>query len=126
MTLWTDLTGTDYEIRYEQVGRWRTRVLERGSGPALIFLHGTGGHLEAFARNLRALGERCRVVVYDLPGHGWTTLTDHDLEIAEYEDHLLGLMDVLQIPAAHLSGESLGGWVAAKFAAAHPDRVAII
>lgn len=123
MTLWTDLAGLDYEIRYEQVGRWRTRVLERGSGPALIFLHGTGGHLEAFARNLRALGERFRVIAYDLPGHGWTTLTDHDLEIPEYVDHLLGLMDVLQVPAAHLSGESLGGWVAAKLAAAHPDRV---
>ena len=123
MTLWTDLAGVDYQIMYEQVGPWRTRVLERGSGPALIFLHGTGGHLEAFARNIRALGERFRVIIFDLPGHGWTTLTDHDLEIAEYADHLLGLMDVLQIPAAHISGESLGGWVAAKFAAAHPDRV---
>lgn len=32
-------------------------------------------------------------------------------------------MDVLRIPIAHLSGESLGGWVAVKFAAAHPERV---
>ncbi|MWA07365.1 alpha/beta fold hydrolase [Actinomadura sp. LD22] len=123
MTLWTDLAGVDYEIRYEQVGPWRTRVLERGHGPALVFLHGTGGHLEAFARNLRALGDRFRVVAYDLPGHGWSTLTGRDLEIADYQEHLLGLLDALRIPAAHLSGESLGGWVAAKFAAAHPERV---
>lgn len=123
MTLWTDLAGLDYELRYEQVGPWRTRVLERGSGPALIFLHGTGGHLEAFARNLRALGDRFRIVVYDLPGHGWSTLADDDLEISDYVGHLLGLMDALQISAAHLSGESLGGWVAAKFAAVYPERV---
>jgi 2-hydroxy-6-oxonona-2,4-dienedioate hydrolase len=123
MTLWTDLAGLDYQLRYEQVGPWRTRVLERGHGPALIFLHGTGGHAEAFTRNLRALGDRFRVVVYDLPGHGWSTLADRDLEIADYCEHLGALMDVLRIRAAHLSGESLGGWVAAKFAAAHPDRV---
>lgn len=123
MTLWTDLAGLDYELRYEQVGPWRTRVLERGSGPALVFLHGTGGHLEAFARNLRALGDRFRIVVYDLPGHGWSTLADDDLEISDYVGHLLGLTDALQISAAHLSGESLGGWVAAKFAAAYPERV---
>jgi 2-hydroxy-6-oxonona-2,4-dienedioate hydrolase len=123
MTLWTDLTGLDYQLRYEQVGPWRTRVLERGTGPALILLHGTGGHVETFARNLRALGERFRVVVYDLPGHGWSTLTDRDLEIADYCEHLLAMMAVLQIPAAHLIGESLGGWVAAKLAAACPDRV---
>jgi len=123
VTLWTDLAGLDYELRYEQVGPWRTRVLERGSGSALIFLHGTGGHIEAFARNLRAIGDRFRVIVYDLPGHGWSTLADQDLEIADYCMHLRGLMDLLEIPAAHLSGESLGGWVAVKFAAAHPDRV---
>jgi 2-hydroxy-6-oxonona-2,4-dienedioate hydrolase len=123
VTLWTDLAGIDYQVRYVQVGPWRTRVVERGSGPALILLHGTGGHLEAFARNLRALGDRFRVVVYDLPGHGWTSLTGRDLEIADYQDHLLGLMDALGIPTAHLSGESLGGWVAATFAADHPERV---
>jgi 2-hydroxy-6-oxonona-2,4-dienedioate hydrolase len=123
MTLWTDLAGLDFSLRYEQVGPWRTRVLERGSGPALIFLHGTGGHLEAFARNLRVLGDQLRVIAYDLPGHGWSTLAGRDLEIADYLEHLLALMDALEIPAAHLSGESLGGWVAAKFAAAHPERV---
>jgi 2-hydroxy-6-oxonona-2,4-dienedioate hydrolase len=32
-------------------------------------------------------------------------------------------MDALDVRRAHLSGESLGGWVAVKFAARHPDRV---
>ena len=31
-------------------------------------------------------------------------------------------MDALGIDSAHLNGESLGGWVAVKFAAAHPAR----
>src|SRR5260370_37307005 len=31
-------------------------------------------------------------------------------------------MDALHIKTAHLKGGALGGWVAVKFAAAHPDR----
>lgn len=123
MTIWTDLEGLDYSIRYEQIGRWRTRVLEYGNGAPFVIMHGTGGHLEAFTKNLRALGERHRVVLYDLPGHGWTTTTETDLEIDDYMQHLLGLMDAVGIERAHLSGESLGGWVAVKFAARYPERV---
>jgi len=123
MTLWTELEGLDFTVRHVQVGDWSTRVLEHGEGEPLVILHGTGGHLEAFTRNLRALGSRHRVVLYDFPGHGWSTLAEHDLEIDAYEQHLLGLLDALGLDSAHLSGESLGGWVAVKFAAAHPERV---
>lgn len=123
MTLWTDLEGLDYSIRHIPVGPWSTRVLEHGDGEPLIIMHGTGGHLEAFTKNLRALGERYRVILFDYPGHGWTTLATVDLEIEDYIEHLLALMDVLGIDRAHMSGESLGGWVAIKFAAAHPERV---
>lgn len=123
MTLWTDLAGLDYEIRHVQVGPWSTRVLSAGAGTPFILMHGTGGHLEAFTKNLRALGEHYRLIAYDYPGHGWTTPTTTDLEIDDYIDHLVGLMDALGIEQAHLSGESLGGWVAVKFAARHPDRV---
>ncbi len=123
MTLWTELAGLDYSVRHVAVGPWSTRVLECGAGPPFILMHGTGGHLEAFARNLRALGGEYRVIAYDYPGHGWTTTTGHDLEIDEYVEHLTGLMDVLGIDRAHLSGESLGGWVAVKFAAQNPGRV---
>lgn len=124
MSLWAEVEGLDYSVRHVQIGQWSTRVLEHGVGEPLIIMHGTGGHLEAFTKNLRALGEQYRVILYDYPGHGWTTLSTTDLEIDVYVDHLLTLMDVLGIERAHLSGESLGGWVAVKFAAQHPERVA--
>lgn len=122
-TLWTELAGLAYTIRYVAVGSWSTRVLRCGDGPPLILLHGTGGHLEAYARNLRALAARHHVIAYDFPGHGWTTPAVADLEIDDYLDHLTGLMDALGVARAHLGGESLGGWVAVKFAARHPSRV---
>jgi 2-hydroxy-6-oxonona-2,4-dienedioate hydrolase len=123
MTLWTELAGLDYQVRHVAVGPWSTRVLECGEGTPLVLMHGTGGHLEAYARNLRALSRRYRVIAYDYPGHGWTTTAACDLEIDDYIEHLSGLLDGLGIEQAHVSGESLGGWVAVKFAARHPGRV---
>ena len=78
---------------------------------------GTGGHLEAYAHNIPAFAQRYRVIAYDYPGHGYTTHATADLELPDYVEHLAGLMDALSIDAAHLNGESLGGWVAVKFAA---------
>jgi 2-hydroxy-6-oxonona-2,4-dienedioate hydrolase len=123
MTLWTDLGSTSFTVRRVRVGDWSTRVLEAGEGTPLVLMHGTGGHLEAFVRNVPALAGRFRVIAYDFPGHGRTTPAIRDLEIADYQEHLLGLLDALGLRRVHLSGESLGGWVAAAFAAAHPERV---
>ena len=101
----------------------RTRVLQAGSGPDLILLHGTGGHLEAYARDIAGLAREFRVTAYDMVGHGWSDLPDTPYTIDVLSDHLIGLMDALGISRAHLSGESLGGWVTAWTAAYHPDRV---
>ncbi|MFC5502508.1 alpha/beta fold hydrolase [Lysinimonas soli] len=124
VTFWEAVADLPHSLEYVQVGAWRTRVLHIGEGEqTVVLMNGTSGHIEAFTQNIRALAEHYRVVAYDYPGHGFTTLTDHDLEIPEYEEHLLGLLDALELERVHLCGESLGGWIAIKFAAHHPDRV---
>jgi 2-hydroxy-6-oxonona-2,4-dienedioate hydrolase len=124
ISIWGELARTPHELRYVDVGGVRTRVLRAGSGPDLILLHGTAGHLEAYARNIAALSADFRVTAYDMVGHGWSDLPDRPYTIDVLSRHLLGLMDALEIERAHLSGESLGGWVVAWTAAHHPDRVA--
>jgi 2-hydroxy-6-oxonona-2,4-dienedioate hydrolase len=123
MSVWQDMSGIEYAVRFVQVGDWRTRVLEAGQGEPLVLMAGTSGHLEAYARNIAAFAEHFRVIAYDYPGHGYTTPATADLELPDYVAHLRGLLDVLGVDRAHLSGESLGGWVAAKFAAEFPGRV---
>jgi len=123
-TAWGELGALEHRIEYVDAAGWRTRCLVAGAGEKTLFLlPGTGGHLEAYTRNVAALAEQFRVIAYDYPGHGYTTLTDHDLELPEYVEHLAALMDAFGVARAHISGESLGGWVAVKFAAQHPDRV---
>ncbi|MCK0090544.1 alpha/beta fold hydrolase [Rhodococcus sp. F64268] len=123
MTIWDDLGTVAHTIEYREIDGWRTRVLRAGSGPALVLMHGTGGHLEAFSRNIPALSEHFTVIAYDFPGQGYTTQTDRDLEIDAYVGHLAALLDDLDLDRVHLSGESLGGWVAIKFAVKHPGRL---
>jgi len=122
--VWIALSATPHVVDYVQVGPWRTRVLTAGpaDGEPLVLMSGVGGHLEAYAHNIRAFAERFRVIAYDFPGHGYTTHATADLELPDYIGHLAGLLDTLGIGQANLNGESLGGWVAVKFAAAHPDR----
>ena len=123
ISIWGELADTDHELRHVDVGGVRTRVLRAGSGPDLVLLHGTGGHLEAYARDIAGLAADFRVTAYDMVGHGWSGLPDQPYTIDVLCAHLIGLLDALGIAAAHLSGESLGGWVAAWAAAWHPDRV---
>src|ERR1700749_2464583 len=122
ISIWGELAPTDPELRHVDVGGVRTRVLRAGSGPDLVLLHGTGGHLEAYARDIAGLARYFRVTAYDMTGHGWSGLPDQPYTIDVLCDHLTGLLDALDIGTAHLSGESLGGWVAAGTASHHPGR----
>lgn len=121
--VWVALGATEHRVRYVDIGRWRTRVLEAGQGDTVVLMPGTGGHLEAYAHNVAAFAEHFHVIAYDYPGHGYTTHAAADLELDDYVEHLAGLLDSFGVSRAHLNGESLGGWVAVKFAASHPERV---
>lgn len=123
ISVWADLWDRDLRLRHVDAGGIRTRVLEAGQGAPLVLVHGTGGHLEAYVRNVRALSERFHVILYDMVGHGFTDKPDRPYTVDVLSDHLVAVLDALGVERAHLSGESLGGWVAAWTAAHHPERV---
>lgn len=123
-TMWTALAGVDFEVSTVDAGGVPTRSLRAGSGEPVIFLHGTSGHLEAFMRNIAAHAARYRVHAIDMLGHGYTGKPNYPYEIPRYRDHLLAYLDAQGIEKAHIVGESLGGWVAARTAIDAPERVA--
>ncbi|MGY1805813.1 alpha/beta fold hydrolase [Blastococcus sp. SYSU D00669] len=124
MTFWTDLTGTAFEVSHDPVAGVPTRVLRAGTqhDSHVVCLHGTSGHLEAFIRNVPALAEHHQVHCLDMLGHGYTENPGGDLRIPRYVRHVLDYLDSRGIERAHFIGESLGGWVAGRLAADHPER----
>jgi 2-hydroxy-6-oxonona-2,4-dienedioate hydrolase len=124
-SIWSDLQGVAFSQGYLDAGGVRTRYLRAGdpANPVLLLLHGSGGHAEAYVRNLAAHAEHFWTWAIDMLGHGYTDKPGHPLEVGDYVDHLIAVMDVIGAQRASLSGESLGGWVAARAAIDHPDRM---
>jgi pimeloyl-ACP methyl ester carboxylesterase len=100
-SIWTDLLGA--RVHYPGA-RYRTRVIESGEGPALVLLHGIGGHAEAYSRNVMRLGQGHRAMAIDFLWHGYSSRPPY-------------------VDGASIEGESLGGWVGLWLALEHPDRV---
>jgi pimeloyl-ACP methyl ester carboxylesterase len=93
-----------------------------GSGPPLILLHGLSGSGRWWSRNVPVFSRSFRTYSVDLPGFGqsrgvrWSRLDD-------IADRLADWLVAEDLPRAHVAGHSLGGAVAARLAARHPDCV---
>jgi 2-hydroxy-6-oxonona-2,4-dienedioate hydrolase len=124
-SVWSDLQGVPFAQGYLDAAGVRTRYLHAGdpAQPVLILLHGSGGHAEAYVRNLEAHAEHFSTWSIDMLGHGYTDKPGHPLEVAHYVEHLMAFLAAIGAERACLSGESLGGWVAARAAVDHPDRI---
>ena len=123
ISIWGELADVDHTLRHVDVAGVRTRVLQAGSGPDLVLCTAPAATWRRTRATSPGSPRDFRVTAYDMVGHGWSDLPDRPYTIDVLTDHLLGTMDALGIDAAHLSGESLGGWVTAWTAAHHPDRV---
>ena len=124
-SVWSDLREVEFSQGFLQAGPYRTRYLHTGdeTKPTLLMLHGITGHAEAYVRNLAAHAPHFNTYAIDFIGHGYSSKPTHPLEIEHYIDQIQHVLDHLGVEKAYFSGESLGGWVTAKIAAHHPDRV---
>jgi len=105
----------------------KLHYLIEGTGEPVVLIHG----LDSSARinwqmpgTIDAIARDHQVIALDLPGFGQS---DKPVEARAYglqwvEDVIL-LLDHLNIRKAHIVGYSMGGMVALKLIAEHPDRV---
>jgi len=99
------------------------RCLVEGAGDPLVLIHGVGAGLEVWEGVAARLRDRYRVVRYDQRGHGRSDKTPGPYTVEVFSDDLRGLLDALAIERAHVSGHSLGGLVAQRFALDYPARL---
>jgi pimeloyl-ACP methyl ester carboxylesterase len=96
----------------------------RRDGRTIVLLHGSNSSLQTWEPLVERLGGDYRIVTLDLPGHGLTGGTpDKDYSAA-------GMIAAVDVVAAKLGldhfilgGNSMGGWVAWRYALAEPGRV---
>lgn len=125
------LTGAKTTHRHITAAGIGTAVLECGDGPPVVLLHGPAEFAAGWGEVIAGLATSHRVVAPDLPGHGDSadgTVPDEPTMSALLDEPtmLTWLDDVINVTCPSrpvLVGRVLGGAIAARFAAAHPERV---
>ena len=104
-----------------------TNVHDQGQGHPVLLIHGSGPGVTAWANwrlVMPELAKQARVIAPDMLGFGYTERpagTVYTLDT--WVDHLVGLLNALQIVQTDLVGNSYGGAVALAMAIRHPERV---
>ena len=100
-------------------------VVEQGSGPALVLVHGFGGAKEDFSDQVDDLARDHRVVTLDLRGHGESDGPEETdrYSLDRFAADLGNVLDALDIGSCRLLGHSMGGMVVRRFVLGSPRRV---
>ncbi|AGZ40895.1 alpha/beta fold hydrolase [Actinoplanes friuliensis] len=107
------------------LGDTEVAYTESGTGPAVIWLHGSGPGatgMSNFGGNLPAFADH-RNIALDLPGWGRSPRTTDEPLLFHAAKTVSRVMTALGIERAHLVGNSYGGGVAMRLAITEPDRV---
>jgi 3-oxoadipate enol-lactonase len=105
---------------FAPVGGTRLFYEVKGTGPALILIHGGQMDSRMWDDQFAVLAKKFTVIRYDVRGYGGSFLPD---QLYSDADDLAGLLDYLNVKNAQVVGLSLGGRIAIDFALAHPKRV---
>lgn len=97
-----------------------------GDGPALIFTHGASWDHRQWQPQVDFVKKGCRVVVWDVRGHGQSSLPPGRVDPHDFYQDLVNLLNHLGIDRAVLAGLSLGGHISLQAAAHYPDRAAAL
>lgn len=101
-------------IRYADTGNW--------SKKSVLLVHGLGGSIESWTKNIDAISRTHRVVACDLPGFGLSDKPEKaSYTIQYYCDFVAALAKKLDLRGLTLVGSSLGGQIAAEVAIQYPE-----
>ena len=117
------LAGAPVTERRLELAGMSTAVLEGGEGPPVVLLHGQGGWAGVWLPVMADLARDHRVVAPDLPGLGASRVNGAPPDTGRVLAWLGELLDRTCPAPPVLVGVSLGGSIAARFAAAHGDRL---
>ena len=111
------------DTRTVAIGGQVTRLFDRGTGPAVVLLHGWGGRIESVVPLARCLEDRFRVIALDLPGFGRAPLPSGVWGTPDHAEFVADALRQEGIERAHFVGHSFGAKTSLYIAATHGDLV---
>ena len=93
--------------------------------PTLLLVHGFGGDKDNWSMIAPYLTRDYHVIAPDLPGFGENERNpDLPYDIAAQTARLKTFVDALGLRRPHVGGNSMGGWIALRYAIDYPDALA--
>lgn len=94
-----------------------------GSGKPVLMIHGNGGSIKSFEKNIPYFSKKYKVIVADSRAQGKSKDRGDSLSFEMMADDAAVLLDTLHIKAAYVIGWSDGGINALLLAIRHPKKV---
>lgn len=92
-----------------------------GSGPAILFVHGSGGHHAAWWQQVAALRDEFTVVTIDLRGFGKSDSSMTEFDGQDFPGDVVAVLDQEDLTDAMLVGQSIGSVAALRAASCAPS-----
>jgi len=119
------MTGPQ-RLRFQQIDTdsGELSILSAGAGAPVILIHGLGATKGSFLPTVAALAGSFRTIALDLPGFGDSVKPlGAPYHAPFFARTVVDLMNALQLPRAHVIGNSLGGRVALELGLRYAMRV---
>lgn len=94
-----------------------------GEGEPLLLIMGYGADSNWWYLQTAAFSQEFRVIVFDNRGTGLSDKPDVPCTMRMMADDAAGLLDALDVEAAHVFGVSMGGMIAQELVLHHPEKV---
>ncbi len=95
----------------------------RGEGTHLLQIGGAGFAHENFGFVTDGMAKAFTVIDFDLRGYGLSERPEQPYSMDVWADDAAALLEAIGVERAHVHGTSMGGMVAIRLAAKHPERV---
>lgn len=123
----TTLTTNPELGRRIRTGAFESNVHDLGSGRPVLFIHGSGPGVSAWANwrlAMPVLAQSRRVIAPDMVGFGYTDRpAGITYSMGTWVQQALDLLDALDLPQVDLVGNSFGGALALALTIRAPERV---
>ena len=99
---------------------------KHGEGPAILFVHGSGGHHMAWFRQVAYLRRWYTVLTVDLRGFGRSDPVEGGPDSLDFADDVEAVLDHAEISRCAILGQSIGAAPALRLAVRRPGLVSAV